>query len=216
MDMAHNSKQPFGPQRRRPSQGEALRDQSLAPVTLDERRLHLRARAYWLSLRRGRDCPAIADLDLLSTEFAPHGLLLDLSAATDMPILRNMGQSVREACAFDSSFDRSATGVPPSPLLASLTRHWHRVIARRAPVAVELEIVGRGQRSMLYRALLMPFSSGGGSIDFVYAVISGKERVDTATEMRIAEEIADAEPARPRKGDRSPWPESCGRAATVG
>lgn len=213
MDMAHNSKQPFGPQRRRPSQGEAPCDQSLAPVTLNERRLHLRARAYWLSLRRGRDCPAIADLDLRSTEFAPHGLLLDLSAPT---LVRNIGQSVREVCAFDSSFDRSTTGATSPPLLASLSRHWHRVIARRAPVAVEVEIVERGQRRMLYRALLMPFSSGGGSIDFVYAVISGKERVDTATEMRIAQEIACAEPARARKGDRPPWPESCGRAATLG
>ena len=69
---------------------------------------------------------------------------------------------------------------------------------------------------MLYRALLMPFSSGGGSIDFVYAVISGKERVDTATEMRIAAEIAHAEPARPRKGNKAPWPENCAHAVAVG
>ena len=50
-----------------------------------------------------------------------------------------------------------------------------QIIANRAPVGFEAEFVNQRSRSICYRGILMPFSSDGDTIDFIYGVINWKD-----------------------------------------
>jgi len=55
-----------------------------------------------------------------------------------------------------------------------------QIIANRAPVGFEAEFVNQRQRSIGYRGILMPFSSDGDTIDFIYGVINWKDLGEAA------------------------------------
>jgi hypothetical protein len=65
--------------------------------------------------------------------------------------------------------------VPSRSLLSRLTDHYMQIIANRAPVGFEAEFVNQRGRSICYRGILMPFSSDGDTIDFIYGVINWKD-----------------------------------------
>jgi hypothetical protein len=50
-----------------------------------------------------------------------------------------------------------------------------QIIANRAPVGFEAEFVNQRGASICYRGILMPFSSDGDTIDFIYGVINWKQ-----------------------------------------
>jgi hypothetical protein len=50
-----------------------------------------------------------------------------------------------------------------------------QIIANRAPVGFEAEFVNQRGRNICYRGILMPFSSDGDTIDFIYGVINWKD-----------------------------------------
>jgi hypothetical protein len=50
-----------------------------------------------------------------------------------------------------------------------------QIIANRAPVGFDAEFVNQRGRSICYRGILMPFSSDGDTIDFIYGVINWKD-----------------------------------------
>jgi hypothetical protein len=50
-----------------------------------------------------------------------------------------------------------------------------QIIANRAPVGFEAEFVNQRGRTICYRGILMPFSSDGDTIDFIYGVINWKD-----------------------------------------
>jgi hypothetical protein len=55
-----------------------------------------------------------------------------------------------------------------------------QIIANRAPVGFEAEFVNQRSRSICYRGILMPFSSDGDTIDFIYGVINWKDLGEAA------------------------------------
>ena len=64
----------------------------VAAMGLDERRMHVRAYNYWVSLLDGRDYPSIEDFDPGSvTDFAPNSVLLDFTAGRDNPATPYVG-----------------------------------------------------------------------------------------------------------------------------
>src|ERR1700709_302956 len=68
-------------------------------IGVDERRMHVRAYNYWVSLLAGKPYPAIRDLDPNNLEdFGPHSVLLDFSDGTDDPRVAYLGGSLREEC----------------------------------------------------------------------------------------------------------------------
>ncbi|MGT2514474.1 hypothetical protein ACVOMT_09770 [Sphingomonas panni] len=89
--------------------------------------------------------------------------------------------------------------VPPRSLLSRLTDHYMQIIANRAPIGFEAEFVGHRGFPMLYRGILMPFSSDGDAIDYLYGVINWKEVVDTATQSQLSAELAESRRAAPRR-----------------
>ncbi len=149
-------------------------DVSLA-IGADERRMHVRAYNYWCSLLEGRDYPSIEDLNPGEIEdFGPHSVLLDFTEGRDNPATPYIGTAIREECGIGDDI-RSIADVPSRSLLSRLTDHYMQIIANRAPVGFEAEFVNQRGRSICYRGILMPFSSDGDTIDFIYGVINWKD-----------------------------------------
>ena len=166
-------------------------------IGVDERRMHVRAYNYWVSLLDGKPYPAIRDLDPHQLEdFGPHSVLLDFSEGTDDPKVAYLGTSLREECNLLGDI-RQISDVPKRSLLSRLTDHYLQIIANCAPIGFEAEFVGQRGQNTMYRGILMPFTSDGEAIDFIYGVINWKEVVDGATSAGIALEAARALAAAP-------------------
>lgn len=158
----------------------------------DERRMHVRAYNHWVSLLGGRAYPSIEDLDPdRIADFGPNSVLLDFTRGLDNPRIQFLGRALREECALDAAIS-SIADVPSRSLLSRLTDHYLQIIANRAPIGFEAEFVGARGNNTMYRGILMPFSSDGDAIDFIYGVINWKEMVDAATQARLDAEIDDA------------------------
>ena len=156
-------------------------------IGVDERRMHVRAYNYWVSLLDGRPYPSIRDVDPQTLgDFGPHSVLLDFSRDPEDPEIAFLGRALRIECALDHAIKRISE-VPGKSLLSRLTDHYLQIIANRAPIGFEAEFVGIRGHNTLYRGILMPLSSDGESIDFIYGVINWKE----VAEAEIAAEIED-------------------------
>lgn len=158
----------------------------------DERRMHVRAYNYWVSLLGGRAFPAIQDLDPASIEdFGPHSILLDFSSNPENPAIAFLGKALRDEGEHHNEIATIAD-VPGGSLLSRLTDHYLEIIANRAPIGFEAEFLDRRGVNTLYRGILMPFSAGGDSIAFVYGVINWKEVVSESEAAALRDEIASA------------------------
>jgi hypothetical protein len=173
--------------------GSEPQDNAVVAIGTDERRMHVRAYNYWASLLEGRDYPSIEDLepgDLV--EFAPHSVLLDFTSGRDNPATPYIGAAIRAEC--DLSEDVQAIDqVPSRSLLSRLTDHYMQIIANRAPVGFEAEFENQRGENICYRGILMPFSSDGDTIDFIYGVINWK-KVGVSTQAAVAADDAGASP----------------------
>jgi hypothetical protein len=154
-------------------------------IGVDERRMHVRAYNHWVSLLDGRPYPLIDDLDPANLEdFGPNSVLLDFSAGADDPEVCFLGRALRAECALDSNI-RRISEVPTRSLLSRLTDHYLQIIANSAPIGFEAEYVNRRGVNTMYRGILMPLSSDGEAIDFIYGVINWKELADSRTTEEI-------------------------------
>jgi hypothetical protein len=166
-------------------------------IGTDERRMHVRAYNYWVSLLDGRPYPSIRDLDPTSLgDFGPNSVLLDFSGDSDDPQVSFLGSGLREECELIGEI-RRISDVPKRSLLSRLTDHYLQIIANRAPIGFEAEFVGQRGKNTMYRGILMPFSSTGGTIDFIYGVINWKEIADSAVSAGIVLDAARAVAAAP-------------------
>ncbi|WP_448502573.1 PAS domain-containing protein [Sphingomonas sp.] len=173
-------------------------------IGTDERRMHVRAYNYWVSLLNGRAYPSIEDLDPANiADFGPNSVLLDFSLGIEDPAIQFLGRSLREECGVDASI-RNISEVPGRSLLSRLTDHYLQIIANRAPIGFEAEFVSQRGHNTLYRGILMPFSSDDDTIDFIYGVINWKETVDAETQARLNAEIEAARRELPRAHPAAP------------
>ncbi len=151
-------------------------DDVTVAIGSDERRMHVRAYNYWASLLEGRDYPSIEDLEPGNIQdFGPHSVLLDFTEGQDNPATPYIGTAIRSECGLADDGIKSIADVPSRSLLSRLTDHYMQIIANRAPVGFEAEFVNQRGRSICYRGILMPFSSDGDTIDFIYGVINWKD-----------------------------------------
>ncbi len=149
-------------------------DQPTVEIGSDERRMHVRAYNYWVSLLNGRDYPSIEDLEPGEvSDFADNSVLLDFTAGRDNPATPYVGTAIREECGLAEGI-QSIDEVPSRSLLSRLTDHYMQIIANRAPIGFEAEFVNQRGEPICYRGILMPFSSDGDTIDFIYGVINWK------------------------------------------
>ncbi|MES2987328.1 MAG: hypothetical protein V4808_05445, partial [Pseudomonadota bacterium] len=202
MDMSRGMNDPLG------SGGgnepnEAVSDRPL-DIGTDERRMHVRAYNHWVSLLQGRAYPSIEDLDPGNiADFGAHSVLLDFSKGVDDPAIRFLGKALREETDLDTSITHVAQ-VPSRSLLSRLTDHYLQIIANRAPIGFEAEFVSTRGHNTMYRGILMPFSSNGAEIDFIYGVINWKELVDAATQAKLEAEVEEARRSVPTPSVSAP------------
>jgi len=158
-------------------------------IATEERRMHVQAYNHWVSLLHERPYPSLADLDPANiSDFGPYSVLLDFSRGVENPAIAYLGRALRQECQLDFSVTHIAQ-VPSRSLLSRLTDHYLQIIANRAPIGFEAEFVSTRGQNTLYRGILMPFSSDGDKIDFIYGVINWKELVDAATQARLDDEV---------------------------
>lgn len=161
-------------------------------IGTDERRMHVRAYNYWVSLLRGRAYPSIEDLEPADlADFGPHSVLLDFTGGIENPGIAYLGRALRIECALDAGVDCIAD-VPSRSLLSRLTDHYLQIIANHAPIGFEAEFTGLRGYNTMYRGILMPFSSDDDTIDFIYGVINWKEMVTPEEQAQLDRDMADA------------------------
>jgi len=160
-------------------------------VGVDERRMQVRAYNYWASLLSDRAYPSVEDLDLDGADFGPHSVLLDFTSGIDNPGLSFVGEKLREESQIDEDV-HYISQIPGRSLLSRLTDHYLQIIANRAPIGFEAEFVNDRGVTIMYRGILLPFSSDDDTIDFIMGVINWKEGVATeqAEELQLSVEQA--------------------------
>jgi hypothetical protein len=172
------------------SEGTPETNDVTAAIGTDERRMHVRAYNYWVSLLEGRDFPSIEDLEPADvSDFAAHSVLLDFTCGRGNPALPYVGALIRDECGLDDDM-RTISDVPSRSLLSRLTDHYMQIIANRAPVGFEAEFENQRGATICYRGILMPFSSDGDTIDFIYGVINWKHGVAADTQAPAAPQAA--------------------------
>ncbi len=174
-------------------------------IGVDERRMHVRAYNYWVSLLDGRSYPSIQDIDPSNIEdFGPNSVLLDFSTDAEDPTIAFLGRALRGECELDHNI-RTISEVPSRSLLSRLTDHYLQIIANCAPIGFEAEFVGQRGLNTLYRGILMPLSSTGEEIDFIYGVINWKELADSDTAHDLAGEVDRAIASGPSPAECPVW-----------
>lgn len=192
------------------------RMESPPDIAFDERRMHVRAYNYWVSLLDGRSYPSIEDLDPESIDdFGPHSVLLDFTAGAHDPAIAYLGRELRRECNLGPDI-RHISDVPRQSLLSRLTDHFMQIIANCAPIGFEAEFVNDKGSATTYRGILMPLSSDGDTIDFIYGVINWKELADGETAAEISEQV-DQAIANPPTVEASPiWADGPHSEADLG
>jgi len=167
----------------------------------DERRMHVRAYNYWVSLLDGRDFPSIEDLEPADlSDFSAHSVLLDFTCGRDNPATPYIGSAIRSECDLQDGI-KSIAEVPSRSLLSRLTDHYMQIIANRAPVGFEAEFLNQRGLPICYRGILMPFSSDGDTIDFIYGVINWKQGEESASPQVIVPRLAPVGDQLPAEDD---------------
>ncbi len=163
-----------------------------ASIGTDERRMQVRAYNHWASLLADRNFPSIEDLepDALP-DFGPHSVLLDFTAGIDDPVVQYLGTELASECGDGGPIEK-LSDVPPRSLLSRITDHYMQILANQAPIGFEAEFVNQRGSTILYRGILLPFSSDDDTIDFIYGVINWKEMADQATTDELLLEIDQA------------------------
>jgi hypothetical protein len=168
----------------------------------DERRMQVRAYNYWAGGLNGQRFPAPDRLiagDL--PEFADHGVLLHFAdGGLDDPAVLTLGAALAEESGGHGDIARLSE-VPGRSVLSRITDHYLQIIANEAPIGFEAEFVNQRGATILYRGILLPYSSDGAAIDYIYGVINWKELADQGITDDLILEMAQVldEPAVPAR-----------------
>lgn len=178
-----------------------------APVGQDERRMQVRAYNHWAGLLGDRTFPSIEDLEPEALpDFGPFSVLLDFTAGIDDPAIRFLGEKLAAECGATRPL-LTLGDVPSRSLLSRITDHYMQILANQAPIGFEAEFVNQREKTILYRGILLPFSSDDDTIDFIYGVINWKELADQQTTdalMREIDRALEAAPPRPPRAAPAP------------
>lgn len=172
----------------------------------DERRMQVRAYNHWASLLGERMFPLIDDLDPANlSDFGPYGVLLDFSAGIENPAVQFLGDKLAQECGGHGAISR-LSDVPPRSLLSRITDHYMQILANQAPIGFEAEFFNQRGVEILYRGILLPYSSNDETIDFIFGVINWKEMADQLTADELLLEIDQAlELGSNLEMDEEPW-----------
>ncbi|MFL0355088.1 hypothetical protein ACI5KX_01310 [Erythrobacter sp. GH1-10] len=171
---------------------ESVRELPPEAIGQDERRMQVRAYNHWASLLGDKSFPSIEELEPHNLEdFGPNSVLLDFSAGIEDPAVQFLGNRLAEECGTEGHIAK-LSDVPPRSLLSRITDHYMQILANEAPIGFEAEFMNQRGVSIMYRGILLPFSSDDETIDFIYGVINWKEIADQVTSDELLLEIDQA------------------------
>jgi hypothetical protein len=166
----------------------------------DERRMQVRAYNFWTSQLGEGNYPNVEELDPESVDdFRDYSVLLDFTSGIENPSIQFLGDKLRSECGVDDDITY-LDQVPPRSLLSRITDHYLQIIANRAPIGFEAEFINERGVNIMYRGILLPYSSDDDTIDFIYGVINWKEAAapafEAALELEVQDALADIVPQR--------------------
>ena len=178
-----------------------------AVIGTDERRMQVRAYNHWASLLNDRNFPSIEELEPEKLpDFGPYSVLLDFTGGMENPAVQYLGNKLGAECGTHDGID-TLSDIPSRSLLSRITDHYMQILANQAPIGFEAEFVNQRGATILYRGILLPFSSDDEGIDFIYGVINWKEMADQQTADELMLEIDQAlEQPEEESPARSPDP----------
>lgn len=165
-----------------PGEDESGRDAPPPSIGQDERRMQVRAYNHWASLLEDRSFPAIDHLEPDNLpDFGPYSVLLDFTGGIENPGITYLGAELARECDISTTDLNTLADVPSRSLLSRITDHYMQILANQAPIGFEAEFVNQRGSTILYRGILLPFSTDDETIDFIYGVINWKELADQHT-----------------------------------
>jgi len=169
---------------------------------LHDEQAHIRAYERWSDMLRGRACPSIEDLDGKDVA-GPCDILLDLRWGGEDPQLVCVGGALLADCGKRGM--KRVSEVPTGSFLALLTAHHPQAARSRLPIAFDGER-RRDEVAIGYRGILLPLSSDGEEVDFIYGTISWREPASPALASQIQRQAAQAATVRAAAPASPLWP----------
>ena len=155
-------------------------------IAASERRKHATVFNYWLSIRGDRHFPPIRDLDPLEiSDAGPFSLLLELIGGGEDADIRHLGQAIKAGV----NAERISEAPKPS-LLSCITKQLTLVSSKRQAIAFVDEFSADGATTRCWVTLL-PFSSTGTYVDYVYGFVTLAETSKSAAPDEPVEESAE-------------------------
>ena len=140
---------------------------SFKTISGAERRRHASVYNYWLSIRGSRDFPALRDLDPLEiSDAGPCSVLLQLISGGQDAEIQHIGETLKA----DVEVNRIADA-PRRSLLSSIGAKLAIVAISRDPLSFEDEFETAAGTTPC-RITLLPFSSTGAWVDYVYGFVT--------------------------------------------
>ncbi|MBS1240314.1 MAG: hypothetical protein H6R45_1020 [Proteobacteria bacterium] len=175
------------------AEDDGAREDPPVDIGTDERRMQVRAYNHWASQLDNRNFPSIDELEPANLpDFGPYSVLLDFSHGIDNPGIAYLGEELAKECDAHGEGISALSDVPPRSLLSRITDHYMQILANQAPIGFEAEFVNQRGSTILYRGILLPYSSDDDAIDFIYGVINWKEMADQQTADALLLEIDQA------------------------
>ena len=138
-------------------------------ISSSEKRRHATVYNYWLSIRGDRQFPPIRDLDPLEiSDAGPSSALLELIGGGEDAEIRHLGQAIKDGV----TAERISEAPRPS-LLSCIAKQLPIISNARQALAFEDEFVTSEGATRCWVTLL-PFSSTGTYVDYVYGLVSLK------------------------------------------
>ncbi len=173
-------------------------------VSGDERRMQVRAYNFWTAQLHDKNYPCIEELDPTSVEdFRDFSVLLDFTSGIENPSIEYLGEKLRVECGLGEDVTY-LDQVPSRSLLSRITDHYLQIIANRAPIGFEAEFVNDRGVNIMYRGILLPYSSDDDTIDFIYGVINWKEAMVAEEAAPLQLEVEQALAAAPPRQEHVP------------
>jgi hypothetical protein len=150
----------------------------------EERGRHSAVYDYWLGIRGDREFPSIRDLDPLQiSDAGPCSILLELIGGGEDAEIRHIGETLKADVTVERIVD-----APRQSLLSCIAGKLAIVAISRDALAFEDEYK-TGAGTTRCRVTLLPFSSTGPWVDFVYGFVTADSAPAEAEE--VVETVAD-------------------------
>ena len=173
-------------------------------ISGDERRVQVRAFNFWTSQLHDRNFPSIEDLDPSAIQdFCDYSVLLDFTSGIENPSIDYLGDKLRAECGLSADVTY-LDEVPRNSLLSRITDHYLQIIANHAPIGFEAEFVNDRGNVLMYRGILLPYSTDDDTIDFIYGVINWKEIAPADISEPLQIEVEHARAALPPRQEHVP------------